>query len=320
MFSDGTPHSSSTTWRSSRAGANAVFPQPAGGLKLTGRIECDFLSGTEARPDPRLRHAYLAGETESGWSLLAGQTYDAWYIRDVTMLAYLYPCNRRPQLRLTKNAVLGDGTRLTARLAAVENRGDSLDPSHADSNRSLAGTLLEPAVIIERSLLTEEPSNLSLGGAYGRERNEFPENPSENGLYDVGFLMATAYIPICHRVVVSGAAYGGENVDTFFLGDLAEGVNPVSGVPIRSLGGWLQSTVRVTPKWRFNAGYVWLDPYDEDVGQKGCSRHACHFANTAYRFTPRIQGVAESNFFSKEEIGENTNTYVRLQLSLYIFF
>lgn len=229
----------------------------------------------------RLSHAYLTGETEGGWSLLAGQTYDAWYIRDVTMLAYLYPCNRRPQLRLTKFTVLGDGTRLTVRLAAVENRGDYLDPSHADSNENVAGTLFEPAVLAERSLLTEEPAKLSLGGAYGRERNDFPENPSEDGLYDTDFLMATAFLPLCRRQVVSGAAYGGENVDTFFLGGIAEGVNPVRGVPIRSLGGWLEGTVRVTP---------------------------------------RIQGVAESNFFAKEKIGDDTNTHVRLLLSLYIYF
>ena len=163
----------------------------------------------------------------------------------------------------------------------MENRGDYLDPSHADSNENVAGTLFEPAVIAERSLLTEEPAKLSLGGAYGRERTDFPENPSEDGLYDADFLMATAFLPLCRRLVVSGAAYGGENVDTFFLGGIAEGVNPVRGVPIRSLGGWLEGTVRVTP---------------------------------------RIQGVAESNFFAKEKIGDDTNIHVRLQLSLYIYF
>lgn len=320
MFSDGTPHSTSTSWRSSRIGADAITPQPWEGLTLKGKIEYDFLSGTDARPRPRLRHAYLSGETENGWSLLAGQTYDAWFVRDVTMLAYLYPCNRRPQLRLTKTADFSDGTRVTARLAAVQNRGDNLDPSHAGSNKNVQHTLLQSAIIAERHLIAEAPAKISLSGSYGRERNEFRENPAADGLYDTDLLMVTAFLPLCSCLAVSGAGYAGENIDTYFLGGIASGVNPVQGAPVRSVGGWFQSTVRVTPKWRFNAGHVTLDSHNGEENSECCSRYACQFVNSCYRVTPRINVVTEGDYFSKLRVGEDTTTNVRLQVSLYLYF
>lgn len=318
--SDGTPSDSTVSLRYSRLGLDAFLPKVCTWFDIAGKAEVDWLSGTDAHPQPRLRHAYLKFEGKDGWSLLTGQTYDAWYIVDPAMQAYLYPCNRRPQLRLTKVTTLPDGTQLTARLAGVQNRGEKLDASHSRSNHEIKHTLMQGALIAERCLLTKRTSRISLSGSFGREHNEFTQNPEATGELDAFILMNTTSLPLHERFTLSGAVYTGENMDTYFLGRLCRGTNERQGIGIRGSGGWLQGTVYCVRNISFNYGYACVNLNESDLEPGYRSYNACHYLNSVYPIAPRVRVVAEGNYFEKEIVLADHSANFRFQMSVYLYF
>ena len=99
----------------------------------SGLIEIDFYGGgAENKPRPQLRHAYAdIAWVDSGWNMLAGQTWDlisplnpwtlnysvAWWAGNIGF--------RRPQIRLTKQTGIGEGADFLAAFAITRDIGST---------------------------------------------------------------------------------------------------------------------------------------------------------------------------------------------------
>lgn len=320
LFNDGTADSSTITWRSSRVTLRARHVHADEDRALNSRLEYDFREGTQARPRPRLRLAYAEAEISDGWALLAGQAYDVWYIYCPSLLTSIYPVNRRPQLRLTKTTEFEDNTLLTVRAAAVRNSCDNIDDAHSDANSKARRALFQGAIILERPWLTERAARIALAGSYGRECYEFQDERDADGLYDTGLVNSYGWVPLCEWFALSGAVYGGENLDTYFMGGAAQGVSGRRGETIKGVGGWAQGTYYHTRYWRFNAGYSFLHLQDHGLAAGERDQYECYSINTAYFLKSGLQLVLEGNYFFEERLGASCKEHAQLQCSIYYFF
>jgi len=311
--------------RESRLGMDMVAPETENGINVTGKFEIDFYSGTVASPNMRIRHAYLNLDMGDGWSVLAGQTYDAWWVAYPMILdggwagGTGHPYNRRPQLRLTKTHTFDDGTRLTARIAAVQNAGTDLDKNLVDDGPASNWPMIQGALILEKKLLTEKASTLSLSGSYGREKIEAAPNPSADGTYDTELLMANAILPIWRKFSLTGSLYAGQNMDTYKAG-ICQGVNMTRGIPIDSRGGWLQGTVDLTSKWQFNLGYAFEDTDDADLEYRDRSFNSRYYINAFYTLTPHVKVAGEYGYLLTDFLDDGSASDNQLHFAMYYFF
>ncbi|MFO7936261.1 MAG: hypothetical protein R6V06_01470 [Kiritimatiellia bacterium] len=320
LFNDGTTDSSLISGRGSKIGIKVRRNKRCDDWNVNSRMEFDFRNGTQAKPRPRLRCAYVEAKNKNRWALLAGQYYDAWYISSPTLLASVYPVNRRPQVRLTKITEFENRTRLTARVAAVKNQSNNIDEAHANENSEIKRSLLQSAVILERPWLTKRAARIALTGSYGRESCNFRDLPEADGTYDTCLIMINGRLPLCERFTAGSALYSGENIDTYFLGGAAKGINCSHGRKIKGAGGWAQGTYYYSPDCRFNAGYSflnlqtrWLEPGDRSL-------YECYSANTVYFLRPDLQLVLGGNYFIEEQMHSASRKHARIQCSIYYFF
>lgn len=311
--------------RESRLGVDLVLPEEEGGLTLSGKFEIDFYAGTVASPNLRIRHAYLNFDADDGWSLLAGQTIDACWVAGPKTLDGAWgggtghPYARRPQLRLTKTRTFDDDTRLTARLAAVQNAGTDLDDNLEDDGASSCWPLIQSALILEKRLWTERASTFALSGSYGRERIDAAADPIANDVYDADLLMGTVVLPVCRKFTLAGALFVGENMDTYKAGIL-QGINLSRGVPISSRGGWVQATLEPQPAWHLNLGYACEDADDADLNWRDRTLNWRYYANGLYDLTPHVRVAAEYAHLLTKFCEDVSAADDRFHLALYYFF
>jgi hypothetical protein len=71
-------------------------------------------------------------------------------------------------------------------------------------------------------------------------------------------------VPITERLGVQGECFVGENLGAF-LGGIGQGVDPVTGATIRSVGGWIELWYDWTPRFHSHVGYSVDDPNDHDL-------------------------------------------------------
>ena len=110
-------------------------------IKARGKFETDFFGGgTENKPVPMLRHAYIELEwPDAGLVLLGGQTWDLVGPLNPKVINYSVQWwagnlgYRRPQLRLSKTFSPAAGVRLLLQAAAARTIGDTGFSSTADA-------------------------------------------------------------------------------------------------------------------------------------------------------------------------------------------
>ncbi len=311
--------------RESRLGLDLEVPEKERGITVSGKFEIDFYSGTVENPNVRIRHAYLDLGTGDDWSLLAGQTFDACWVAGPKMLDGAWaggtghPYARRPQLRLSKKLTADDGTRLTSRLAFVQNAGSDLDGDVADDGSASGWPLMQGAVIAEKRLLTDRFSTFALSGSYGRERINSAPDSAADGIYDADLIMLTAVLPLIRKFELSGALFSGENMDTYKAGIL-QGINLSKGRAISSYGGWVQSTFDPNENWQFHIGYTCEDTDDADLNLQGRSLNSRYYANVFCYLTRHVRLAVEYAHLLTEFHGTGTFTDDRFHVAVYYLF
>ncbi len=316
---------STISLRESRLGMDMLVPERENGITVSGKFEIDFYAGSVASPNVRIRHAYLNLDMGGGWAVLAGQTYDAWWVAYPMLLdggwagGTGHPYNRRPQLRLTKAHTFDDGTRLSARVAAVQNAGSDLDKNLVDDGPASGYPMLQGALILEKKVLTEKYSTLSLSGSYGREKIEEAVDPVANGTYGTDLLMANAILPVWRKFSLTGSLYTGENMDTYKAG-IFQGINMTRGIAIDSTGGWLQGTVDLTSRLQFNFGYAFEDPDDADLEWRDRSYNSRYYVNAFYALTPHVRLAGEYGYLSTDFLDDVSAGDNQFHFSVYYFF
>jgi hypothetical protein len=234
-----------------------------------GVVEIDFQNGgTESRETPRMRLAYF--EISTGpWRFLAGQDWD--------VMSPLYPTchtdgvlwnagnlgDRRPQATVAFAPTWGE-TQLEVVVGAAQ--AGAIDGQNLDANPLLDGVDSSTPQLQGRVQLGRDTGGGTLKvGAWGH----YAETQTERSVRgDMTFKSwsagGDASVPLGSRVVIQGEAWVGENVSDV-RGGVGQGINPLTGDPVASKGGWGEVGLKITEPLSIYAGGSVDDPDDEDV-------------------------------------------------------
>ena len=286
--------------RETRLGLNFAGPE-TGGVKTTGRFELDFYEEI-ATPNlyrPRIRLIYVDLAWKNGWSLRLGQDWDVYSsfhpdMVDASALAYhghLY--GRHPQVRLTKDAKLGENTTLTVKLAAQYGRnGSNVDNDGQIDEYTASVPNFHGSVVLKPRLLTDRQSVFTVSGFYGREKLNGTDNPGD---YESWLIHGGAQLPLSQRFTLQGIAWKGANLDNH-LGGIGQGIDAIIGTEVSTHGGWGQIVYNLTKKTRTSLGYGIEDPRDEDMSGDARTRNDRIFTNFFYNVNDRTTFGVEYSF------------------------
>ena len=216
-----------------------------------GKLEVDFGGGAGTNVI-RLRHAYATVTVRRKLEILAGQTWDS--------ISPLYPSvqndaqllfagntgDRRPQVRLS--ALPMDSVRVAIAAAAT----GTLDQRDLDGDGQVdgmaAGTPMLQGMIELRQPINRSgrPILLGLWGHVAREElADGTRHPSRS-------LGVHIQVP-APFVTWSGELYGGTNASDIG-GAVGQGINPMTGRRVHSVGGWMELAVAPTKRHVFAVG------------------------------------------------------------------
>lgn len=277
-------------------------------MKTSGRVEMDFYGGgTENKPVPMMRHAYLNLEwPEDKFSILAGQTSD--------VISPLWPDTlnysvgwwagnigyRRPQIRLTKSYTIDKDTELKLEGAIARTIGrtnsDILTADQSDSGEDAGFPCLQGRVSITLPSWGYKPATVGFSGHYAKESydvnipgSKIAEGSSKN--FDSWSLNLDVQQPVNEWLSFKGELFMGQDLDAY-LGGIGQGVNTARDKEIRSEGGWAQASFGPWGKWSFNVG-IGADSANKDdlEGMSGDLRtyNQSIFGNVLYSFDKNAQ-------------------------------
>jgi len=307
-----------------------------GKIKTFAQFEVDLYgNGTaENKPGLLVRHAFLRLDCpDSGWSLLAGQTWDV--ISPLTPSTVNYSVAwwagnigyRRPQIRLTKGFKLGDEKKLTIQIAAARAIGRStvngFDPGDTGEDAGYPGVQARAAVTMP--WIGARSATFGISGHFQPEEYDTAANGDHKNLCSWSGNV-DVLIPVDETVTLKAEGFMGQNLDAF-LGGIGQGVEvTTTGVApalvvtqiseIRTMGGWVGATCDPEGPWAFNAGASG-EMINEDDVKVATTRTANSsvFVNTFYKITENASVAAEvSNWYTQYKRMSSGNN-VRFQIA-----
>jgi hypothetical protein len=287
-----TQSSLNITARESRIGIDLKGPS-TDDWKTTGKIELDFYTSAfgatnENAVAPRIRLAYADFANGSGFSVRAGQDWDAFVtVNPITVdgaflggSGNLY--NRRPQVRATQVVKGGDVT-VTGRLAAARTIGQVTDAGGVQDGGTDSGQpTFEGALFADAKLWTSKAARLSVSGHSGTESNIITvANPILQN-YDTRSLIGGIILPVTETVSLQGTIWQGADLAAFY-GGIYQGVNTTLKRSIEAKGGWGQVVTNITPTVNVNLGYGEDDPNSDNLNNGGRTFNKRAFASLFYK-------------------------------------
>ena len=319
----------SLTERESRFGLLLENAQDAE-LRTSGRVEIDFYgSGTENKPEPYLRHAYMTlAWPDCGWEVLAGQNWDvvsplvaptvnytvAWWQGNVGY--------RRPQLRVTRRLALGEGERLELAVAAartVSNRQTPFAPSSGDTGSDAGFPTMQARVGWTFPALGGRAATVGLSGHYGEE--EFDLDAGGTSMtFRSWSLCLDAKVPVTDELLLQAELFTGEDLDAY-LGGIGQGVDATLGREIAASGGWLAASWTPSDVWTFHLGGA-IDRADEDDLSAASAResNSVVFANAWRALDDNASAAFELSRLETDYVGVESGDSVRAQFALVYRF
>lgn len=312
------------TANDTRVGIDVTGPDVKG-VKTTGKLEVDFYGGgTENRPLPMLRHAYLKLEwPRYDFSLTAGQTWDVISPLFPYMINYSPTwwsgniAYRHPQVRLEKGFRLGGGTRLLLQGAVARTIGDALVPSTDTGRDSPLPTFQGRAALQFRG---PGGRNVVIGVSGHRGRDEIDLDthgnsvnvPSWSGNLDFSF-------PLSDKVLLKAEVYRGANLDEYF-GAIGQGINLATHRAIGDTGGWVSLAMGPWRRWRFNLGGAIDDPNDDDLNAGDRTLNEVYFGNALFDVNAAVQIGLELSKWHTSYKGRSPGDSLRFQTSFIYRF
>ena len=282
-------------------------------LKLTGKIEADFLGGggTENNSTLRMRHAYVnALWTETNISLLAGQTWDLnsslippvlnpgllWYAGNLGM--------RHPQLRLTKVIKLNETDQVELAVAAARNIGESNSvfagkdiagnaSTNTDPGKDAQMPTIQYRAAYSRPLWVEKvPAMVAISGHYGQEEWDL-DNAGNDTVAKTYSTSLELSLPVTSKLTFTSELFTGANLDDYG-GGIGQGVTQMAGPPndvksIKARGGWLALKYQANAKTVLALGVAQDDPNDADLAANTRSRNSVAFINIQRNLTTNLK-------------------------------
>jgi hypothetical protein len=308
-------------------------------FKTSGRVEMDFYGGgTENKPVPMMRHAYLNLEwPDDKFSILAGQTSD--------VISPLWPDTlnysvgwwagnigyRRPQIRLTKSYTIDKDTELKLEGALARTIGRTntniLAADQSDSGEDAGFPCIQERVSLTLPSLGYKPATVGVSSHYAKESYDVNAAGSSKIAahredFDSWSLNLDVQQPVNEWLSFKGELFTGQDLDAY-LGGIGQGVNTVKNKEIRSQGGWAQASLGPWGKWSFNLG-VSADSANKDdlEGMSGDKRkyNQSIFGNVLYNLDKNAQIGFELSQWHTEYVDLGSADSVRAQTSFIYKF
>jgi hypothetical protein len=310
--------------RDSRFGLDFALPKE-NDITVTAKVENDFfVNGGDTAYSVRLRLAYTDLAFGDGWSVRAGQDWDAfYYVAPITVDAgflgdsgFLY--SRRPQLKLTKSTDLSDSTKIVAKVAVTRTAAGDTDNLGLDDGIDSGKPTVEGNVALETKLLSNKATKISIGGQAGTETLDSAKvNDFKN--YNSSLIVGGVFFPLVDQFAVQGNVWSGTNVDGW-LGGIGQGINTKLGRSIGAQGGWLQAVYNPTDVLNLNAGYGIDDPKDDDLSAGGRTENTRLFFNAFYKLTKSVTLATEFSVIKTEYKAAASATDNRIQFTVKYAF
>ena len=271
-------------------GIQLMTPETYAGWKFSGKAEIDLVDLNDFNQNGygiHWRHLFVQAEHETGWSILAGQTWHLWKIVTPSEIdgAWMenagHPYRRSPQIRVTKRWELEDSS-VEARVGIVKggpSMGEDRDGDGIQDNTASPWALFEGALVYDRKASWQEDGRrwlVGIGGMYGRNRSHRATGIDDNGAvdwngqeddYDSMMGLVALSLPL-GDFTLTGQFYGGENLGRIQAG-CAQGVAFHTlhdrGNEIRAIGGFVDLGYKLNDKWSFALGWGCDNPIDSDI-------------------------------------------------------
>ena len=294
-------------------------------IAVSGLIEFDLYGGgPENKPNPLMRKAYMEFKTDVV-DILAGQTSDIISPLYPTALNYIALRKsgnigfRRPQIRLSKNVKIADGTKLSVAASANRNMGQGGNGEDAGMP-SFQGRLA-----VGTKLIGDKPAVIGVSGVWGQEESdEFETDFDQTGVaVDVS-------LPLGEMISVKGEYFTGKNL-AVYLGGIGQAISEVEEgrsietCEIEASGWWAQLTVQPTDELQINVGAGSDDPVlDKDDDANDLEKNSTYYGNLLWTVAPSATIGVEYAMFETEYLLEDdtTESYEnsRVQLSFMYKF
>lgn len=295
-------------------------------LLTSGLVEVDFYGGgTENKPNPMMRHAYLTA-TWPEWqlSILVGQASDvisplvaptinysvAWWQGNIGY--------RRPQVRLTKTLLVAEQVeaKLELALARTIGRTNSFTGPNYDTGQQAGPSFQGRASVSVPGFVAGKPAVAGVSGHFAREEyanDQYVDSWSLNG---------DLTLPITKWLSVQAEYFYGENLDAY-LGGVGQGVralSPTNYQAITARGGWVAVTLTPWSAWQFNVGAGYDDPVNRDIPAGGRTCNQLVFGNVWYSFNANLSLGLEISYLRTHYRAQADGDAWREQLSLIYKF
>ncbi len=355
-------HNTSLAMQNSIFGVKLETPETWNGWKIGGKVEFDiFGKGDENDYGFHWRHAYMeAVHEDSGWSILAGQTWHLWKIVTPSEIdgAWMehtgHPYRRSPQFRLTKN-FKGEKDNLEVRVGIVKGgpgMGGDRDNDEMQDNSASAWALIEGALVYSREASWAKGQEwlVGIGGMYGRDRSHrwtrYDEVEDRNYYdgqadeYDSKMLLVGASLPIFSglfndsaddfdKLVLTGQFFAGDNLQGVQAGagnSVAYHTPGARGKTVQTMGGFLDLNYKLNYNWAFAVGYGFDNPDDDDVGKDaagngtGITYNDRAYITAFYQVNDNLHFALEYARLSTDYYNDGTSPDQRVQFTTYFEF
>lgn len=288
-----------------------------GDVKGEGKLEIDFGGGAGLNV-LRLRHAYAQVSFEKKVELLAGQTWD--------LVSPLFPSaqndtqllfagntgDRRPQLRLT--VLPSDKIRIAVAAAAT----GTLDQRDMDNDGQLDGIgaatpSLQGLIEFRKRMRGDTALRVGLWGHLAKDE-------LANGTrYPARSIGGHIFLPAAPMMVWIAEIYAGSNT-TDIGGGIGQGVNPVTGRTIRSVGGWFEAALVPTKKHMVAVGGSGDFARQADLEMGDRTANGTIYGVIRYKPKQSLQLGAEYLYWKTVYKGMSAGVANRFDMHLSVFF
>ncbi len=288
--------------RRSRFGVNVEGPRIPFFHNATssGCFEFDFQSpvtaASENKATVQLRHVYWQVKNDY-YRILVGQTWDVISPLYTSTLNYAVGWlggdigYRRAQFRFERYFYPGPELMLTSQIGLMQNIVTDFSTTTGVDREPGGWPIVQgrlAATIGDRKY--GRPIEVGMSGHIGETGFDFtsagPAPARDDQRFRTWSANVDVKVPVTDRLLVKAETFTGENLSAF-LGGIGQGICPGYRSTIRSSGGWIDATYKLTDRWRVVVGYGLDDPLNSDI-QYGRTYNQFIFANTSFDITKSL--------------------------------
>jgi hypothetical protein len=299
-----------------------VLPGKAGETQVNGKLEIDFANfptgGTESRPTPRIRLAYM----DLAWEETAVRLGQDWDV-----ISPIFPSvngetlmwnagntgDRRAQIQ-GRYVPKDSGFELRAALGltgAVNNEDLDTPTGERDGFDSGMPHLQMRAAKKTDLLVDGKPAEFGAWGAFGQTQSDTAFNGETR--FDVWIAGIDVQLPLCADCMLRGEGWTGQNLGDV-RGGIGQTINTATGEEIASTGGWAELVWSASPKTRLHVGATIDDADNADVPANRPECNLSSYIGTVHDWDSGLRTGFDVLYWETDWDGLGVGTTIRFNL------